>query len=395
MLFACCGTLLVLLSSCAKDKEPNDEIIERPVHRVLEGSIEDNVLKVQNDPWAGECEKSIRDIQIEMARELDRRQAEIAAISPPPSGGVEVKKIQLGSMTLLNGAKSPITVTGWTSYYSSWNEIIADYQKIKETPTDLNWRWLNSAVRGVLLDDVGRVVDGWNYGIGKDSAPALRSLRDVLVKCEADANCGDPDFTSVATFLSEQPYYKVYLNAIKVRTDKTEKREWVSRFIKRVNVELKSYEFVRNDLMLRQDSDHYVLPLGAGAFYGFTEEIQAFIETAWASATGIKVKVEWRNPESSPLLFRFLYRDAVGERAYVMRNERTINLFPSSYNTTVAHEIGHVIGFKDNYFTVWDEKNCRYENQSREDDIMSSSRSGNVLPEHWEKLQQEYPVTTR
>lgn len=272
--------------------------------------------------------------------------------------------------------------------------MIAEYQKIKGTSTDLNWRWLNASARGVLLDDLGRVVDGWNYGLGKDSAPSLQALRDALVKCEADADCADPDFTSVATFLGEQPYYDVYVNTIKARTDKTEKREWVDRFLKRVNAELKSYEFVRNDLMLRQDGDHYVLPLAAGAFYGFTDQIQGYIEAAWASAAGKKVKVEWRNPESSPLLFRFLYRDAVGERAYVMRNERTINLFPSSYNTTVAHEIGHVIGFKDNYFTVWDEKNCRYENQSREDDIMSTSRSGSVLPEHWEKLEQEYPLTT-
>lgn len=104
---ACCGTLLVLLSSCAKDKEP--EVLERPVHRVLEGSVEDNVLKVQNDSWAGECEKKIRDIQIEIARELDRRQGEIADLAPPPTSNVEVKKIQLGSMTLLDGAKLPIS----------------------------------------------------------------------------------------------------------------------------------------------------------------------------------------------------------------------------------------------------------------------------------------------
>jgi hypothetical protein len=56
----------------------------------------------------------------------------------------------------------------------------------------------------------------------------------------------------------------------------------------------------------------------------------------------------------------------------------------------LAHEIGHVLGFRDNYFTVWRNDICGYEYQSREDDLMSNSDKGLVLPEHWEELARHY-----
>jgi hypothetical protein len=160
-----------------------------------------------------------------------------------------------------------------------------------------------------------------------------------------------------------------------------------------VEAELKQYQFRRNEHMFRRDGDSYVLPLNAGVFTGLTAEIQAYIEGAWSSALGKNVKVEWRDLGSNPPLFRFLYRSTIGERAYVSPSDRTINLFPNSSNSTVAHEIGHVIGFRDTYYTVWDEKNCRYMNQYREDDIMSQHQTGLVLSDHWQKLEAEYPLT--
>lgn len=391
---ACCGTLL-LLSSCAKDRESSEPIIERTRHPVLEGSIESNILKVQESVWADKCEKNIRDIQLEIGQELDRRQAEIAALPVSSTAGIEKKKLSLGSITMIDLPKIPPASTGWQTDYSSWDDIISRYEKIKGTPTDAAWRSLNSYVRGVLSDDMQRVVSHFNFGIGKDSFAGLSSLEGVLQKCMDDENCVEPDYAPAAAFLSGQPFYDTYVGAIKRRTEKSEKREWISRFLRTVRSDLTLYDFYKNELMLRQDGESFVLPLDAGSFQGFQTEIQAFIERAWTSATGKKVKVEWRDVKSSPMLYSFLYSPVMGERAYVSHSKRTINLNANSSQSTVAHEVGHVMGFSDNYYTVWDEKNCRYISETREDDIMSLHQTGSVLPEHWQKLEQEYPVITR
>ena len=101
--------------------------------------------------------------------------------------------------------------------------------------------------------------------------------------------------------------------------------------------------------------------------------------------------MEWSN-ETLSSLFRFILEPEAGGRAYVSRIDSLVHLFPRGTSDTFQHEMGHVLGFKDNYYTVWAPGACSYREEGNEADIMSNGGTGRVLDTHWEQLDRQYPV---
>jgi hypothetical protein len=64
-----------------------------------------------------------------------------------------------------------------------------------------------------------------------------------------------------------------------------------------------------------------------------------------------------------------------------------------AFTGTVAHEFGHVLGFADHYYSVWNDRNCYYSQSSGTGDIMSNSDRGLVTARHWEILEKAYPLS--
>jgi hypothetical protein len=74
----------------------------------------------------------------------------------------------------------------------------------------------------------------------------------------------------------------------------------------------------------------------------------------------------------------------------VIRENKTVTLFPNVKARSIAHEFGHVMGFNDRYYSVWNAAACEYKVQNSEEDIMSNSNYGVVLDEHWQDLARYY-----
>lgn len=68
-----CLLTLILFASCSK----NDVSEESIAHRVLEGSVESNVLEVENGDWADSCDIGESKMRLEIARALDQRSNEL------------------------------------------------------------------------------------------------------------------------------------------------------------------------------------------------------------------------------------------------------------------------------------------------------------------------------
>jgi hypothetical protein len=129
------------------------------------------------------------------------------------------------------------------------------------------------------------------------------------------------------------------------------------------------------------------LPLDPGALSESDREVvKSTIEQVWARVN-TKVTVEWKGRSKILDLFTILFHsDLIGESANVNHGDRSMNLYPLTRVRSIAHEFGHIIGFDDHYYTVWDDRICSYVQESTESDIMSNSQSGVVTDEEWSEL---------
>jgi hypothetical protein len=119
--------------------------------------------------------------------------------------------------------------------------------------------------------------------------------------------------------------------------------------------------------------------------------VESIIESTWKNDQNL-FELEWGSKSTHPDLFTILFkRNEPGQRPYVSASEKTMNLFPMNRVRSIAHEFGHVLGVDDHYYTIWDETQCSYTQETNSEDLMSDSTSGEVTPEEWNSLLKTEP----
>lgn len=129
------------------------------------------------------------------------------------------------------------------------------------------------------------------------------------------------------------------------------------------------------------------LKLDAGDFREDKEKLRALLEKEWSSPRHA-LRIEWVENDPQAYRVRAVFKT---DRSYVNHRERVMVIANFAFTRTVAHELGHVLGFDDHYYSVWNAQNCYYTQQSRLADLMSNSARGRLLPKHWRLLDQAYP----
>lgn len=143
--------------------------------------------------------------------------------------------------------------------------------------------------------------------------------------------------------------------------------------------------FRPNPGVKRTGPREFTVDLDAGEFEAFKEVLENLLESEWRQG-GYRVKIRWVKGGA----YRFLARHD-SSRSIVNHARRSVEIAHLAWTKTVAHELGHVLGFDDHYYNVWNERNCYYLQESRLSDLMSNSEHGKVMARHWEILNQAYP----
>jgi hypothetical protein len=151
--------------------------------------------------------------------------------------------------------------------------------------------------------------------------------------------------------------------------------------------------FTKNDGVRRASAESLEVELDPGPFADVRDELAAYIETVWASPS-LALRVVWVDAASHPNAYRVVLDSGSGGRSFVMRSERAVHLFPDVRARSIAHEIGHVLGFADRYRTTWDESACTYVTAVEKDDLMSNADAGVVTDAEWAVLAAKYPNPT-
>jgi hypothetical protein len=150
--------------------------------------------------------------------------------------------------------------------------------------------------------------------------------------------------------------------------------------------ELTEHQFRPNPSVRRSGPQEFTVTVDSGDFAGHENALREILENEWRGQ-GWKVKLHWGKGEG---LYRMVAHSS-SNRSFVNHRKKTMEIANLAWTKTVAHELGHILGFDDHYYNVWNGRNCYYSQQSRLADIMSNSEKGGLTKRHWQLLDQAYP----
>lgn len=176
------------------------------------------------------------------------------------------------------------------------------------------------------------------------------------------------DVDSMVRFLLEKDYGRIVLGKKYLSPEQTQ-------HLFRPNLSVK-----------RTGTKEFTVELDPGTFLGHEKPLQNILESEW-QGEGYRVKIRWVS--GSPYRLQW-HNDS--SRSFVNHRRRTMEIANLAWTRTVAHELGHILGFDDHYYNVWNARNCYYSQESRLGDLMSNSEKGKVTRRHWELLDQAYPI---
>jgi hypothetical protein len=140
---------------------------------------------------------------------------------------------------------------------------------------------------------------------------------------------------------------------------------------------------------VRRAGQQLIIKLDPGPFSEVTTALAGYIEPVWTSSR-IQLQIEWA--PGDPDAFRFVVDAGPGGRSFVSFTDATIHLFGDVRAHSIAHEVGHALGFRDHYQTTFDATRCTYQQTTDATDIMADSVRGSVTDDEWAALEEAYPT---
>lgn len=382
------------LSACGNKNEDHsgDAFRLEPKNGELSKSLDE----IQKDSWAEDCDRQLSAKAIELVTLFDRRADEIAAFAKDLPPSTRFRNVSFAGSSLKEYIDPPTPQAKWDSYNESWEQTYSDYLEIKNQPLNRNWMIVNANVRSLIMNDQWRVVDGSNLELQRDSATSLEALLQKLTLCNEDHACTFPTFSDEnLSFIQNNKIYRNIFDEMKRASDSDAFRESLALFKKRVSNDLKRYAFRVNPSIIstrgtEANDSVLTIPFDGSDFSDHDRaQLQSYIEPIWKTE-GLKVLIEWRNSWTDSIYKIFFNPALVGTRPWVSSNDREMHLFPQNRTRSVAHETGHVLGFRDHYYTVWNRKTCTYIIEYNDTDIMGDSDAGSVTPDEWAELKKQY-----
>jgi|GEM_PF-6472315 len=391
--FMCFLVLLcVFVSGCGGGKKSDLEGTHLREHsEPIEGDITPLVKSFSQGKNLSACDVSRFSEMLKIASELDARQQAIKDFSTSPSAGEKDPRytyVQVGPIVVREEAQEFKARPGLRSDHYSWDEIITDYKTIAQSTDPRLWSILNSQVRGILTDDKDRILKGYAYAVGYNDEKFLQGISKKVTKClQNTSSCDRLDFNKEeGKWLEKQADYSSLLSDFSKKDLKLEALQTLEKYIQ---MDIKSNFGFRKNPQIRREGSNLWVPIYAGPFESVVSVFDRYIEAFWKS-NNLNVRMHWM--PKSPELFSMVLMPGTGGRSFVSRSEKKVALYNEVKARSIAHEIGHVIGFPDKYYVLWDNESCRYESQFREDDLMSSTTTGVVSKEDWARLDIQYPL---
>ena len=361
-------------------------------HDVVKGPLYQAYRSVQESLFRENCDQKLSGIQSALINTLDLKSNEILNESLAKKDHPE-SYIPFAKSYLINNPKIQ-PKKGWQDEPYSWNLAYDFYKKNVASNTPQFWSTLDAYVRSLVTDDRKRVVYGYNLNLTHDQVQQLSTLKEIAETCKTDTRCVKPKWSDdQLKMITEIAPYSHYQSALENSHNFKDQRKYVEKLFDRIESDFHFHHDEFNSMVTHQKingKDNFSLPLDQGNFLESERSLlENTITSIWKNDTKA-VSISWSKSTPSMSLFHFLFELEPNNRSYVNFDLREIHLFPFTAVRTVAHEFGHVLGFDDHYYTLWDSEKCEYHAQFNEEDIMRGSDTGEVTDSEWQVLIDQY-----
>jgi hypothetical protein len=376
------SALILLGAACTpkKDQEPQPNLRQSLVDTVksIQGTSEDLAFDA--------CDLQYNALKMRAAEILDRRAGEITDFMKHlPINEDKAHYVNVGPTQLSEEKEFKIGNNEWQPDIRSWSEVA---KLIENAQGAINWDLIdmNSIVRSLLLDDLNRIQYWENKDLDHEAESKLRRILSAVQMCSTTESCQSLNLSVDDTaFYNHMSLYATYHP---LPTSRASKRffEELERRLKR---DLERFDFTKRDGVHALSPGVLQVDMDSGAFSGAEEFFNKIATQVWSRTSDLTLNIKWQNTgDFHP--FKMIFEPLFGSRSYVHYSTREMHLFPQIPGRVFGHELGHVLGFSDNYHVVFHRDVCGYDYQTNMADVMSSSRTGVATADEITKLLQNY-----
>jgi hypothetical protein len=265
-------------------------------------------------------------------------------------------------------------VSAWHEEWRGWDELYSEYLRVQGASIGAEWADLDAAARALEADDEARD-SGVNVYLDHESAPEIDAIERAVARCLLDTECDRPALGArQSAILGGNPDYRAEWIAQAAAQTLQGRRQALGRLDRRLIQDAASVSFRHEPGVTRTGDREITLALGAGPLDAAARgTIAAYAASVW-STPRLALKIRWVGAPDDA--FAFQIDPVIGDRPSTQVARRRITLVRGMRMHSIAHEIGHALGFRDRYYTIWHPERCAYLIESDPADLMSDDTQG-------------------
>lgn len=335
------------------------------------------------------CDHEWKDRVLEIARSVEAHRDQITSlINQIPANSSDFKTKDIGGVSFREPTKREAMKDQWMEDRDSWAQAAILFKEVQDDPTNKNWIGLNVLVRSLISEDEDRISYVWHPWVRRESETVVKESFAAIQDCLSKADCYRPSLTpDQKTWVNKSHNLKIIFEGLEGSSPVADKRRWLNSVLKNISMVKDRYEGQKNLDAKIDENGTLIVPMNLDVFGSDAGKFSAMIEQIW-NTEGLHISV--RNVSTNQPAFKVQVSDLPGERDYVSRSGRLMQLYKPGQVWTVAHEFGHVLGLRDQYYTSFDAETCEYIYQVNLANLMSISSTGQVLKSHAEALRKLY-----
>ncbi len=380
------------LTACSRSDSDSKAL--DPHQKTYEGDVfqkAQEIYQEMNSESFYECDSNQISTILKLAKTIEDKREKIIELNKKRISDLDsnIRQYKIGPHEFYDPTSTEEFEDKWYEERHSWKDVNEIYEKIAADSESDQWVSLNGYVRSLIVEDSRRIEGSFHHNIQRQLKTTVLNTYNIIKKCHDDSTCTLPAFTEeTLSWLNSDVYYKlIYKRLQSDAIEFNKKRKWINWLRGRLDSSIKRFYLFEKNGSITVDSNKVILPLNLDIFAVGINQIKQLIEDSW-SKFGISIQVA--PTSNADEIFRISISNMPNERVFVSFEEKLVQLYSPTRSRTLIHEMGHVLGLSERYYTWFNPDTCEYIYEANDADIMSTSTTGKVLPSHIEEIKKAY-----